>query len=144
MENQKFDALRDVAYAEIYTTVLRMEKEQKIDTDLDTESLCYECWKLANEFTDKYNNLCEYAETVDYYGMLDKFIYDKAMELWKPMKRYDVLIDANVTMTYPVLARDRDDARRQAEIFMETPAFDRSFRDSMNITETEIGDVIEP
>ena len=76
--------------------------------------------------------------------MLDKFIYDKAMELWKPMKRYDVLIDANVTMTYPVLARDLDDARRQAEIFMETPAFDRSFRDSMNITETEIGDVIEP
>lgn len=144
MENQKFDALRDVAYAEIYATVLRMENEKKIDTDLDTESLCYACWKLANEFTDKYNNLCEYAETVDYYGMLDKFIYDKAMELWKPMKRYDVLIDANVTMTYPVLARDLDDARRQAEIFMETPAFDRSFRDSMNITETEIGDVIEP
>ena len=37
MENQKFDALRDVAYAEIYTTVLRMENEKKIDTDLDTE-----------------------------------------------------------------------------------------------------------
>lgn len=143
MENQNFDALRDVAYAEIYATVLRMEKEQKIETDLDTESLCYACWQMANEFTDKYNNLCEYAETVDYYGMLDKFIYDKAMELWKPLKHFDIEIDANVTMTYKALARDRKDAEEMAHKFMESPQFDQWLRTKLRIYEAEIGDVIE-
>ena len=141
---EKFDAILHVAYAEIYAQVLDMEKQEKIDTDLDTESLCFECWKLAQEFVKMWENMCKYAPTVDYYGSLDTFIYEKAMEKWKPMKRYDVLIDANVTMTYPVLARNRDDAQRRAENFMKTPAFDRSFRDNIRIAETEIGDVIEP
>lgn len=139
----QWDDLTDIAYACIYETECRMEREGKCDPDMDTDSLCYECKKLAVEFSEMYTKLSEFSEP-DYYEMLDKYAESKILELWPPLKRYDVLIDANVTMTYPVFAKDRKDAEEQAQKFMETPQFDKRFRNEMTIIEREIGDVIEP
>ena len=137
-----FDDLLDIAYAEIYCSVREMEKDGKCDSDLDTDTLCYECKKLAAEFVETYKKLNEYSEP-DFYDLLAKFAYSKPVEKWPPLKRYDVLIDGNVTMTYPVMASSRDKAEELARQMMEMPQFLMKFRKEMQITEMTVGDVIE-
>ena len=143
-EEQKvpFDDLLDIAYAEIYCAVRELERDGKCDADLDTDSLCYECKKLASEFVETYRKLNEYSEP-DFYDLLSRFAYAKPVEKWPPLKRFDVLIDANVTMTWPTFAANRDEAEEQARKWMKLSGFEKSFRSDMKIIETTIGDVIE-
>lgn len=142
MSEVHFDDLLDIAYAEIYNAVRELEKEEKCDSDLDTESLCYECKKMAAEFVDTYRKLNEYSEP-DFYDLLARFAYSKPVEKWPPLKRFDVLIDGIVTMTHSCFARNRDAAEELARKAMESPQFDQIFRHEMRIAELNIGDVIE-
>lgn len=143
-EEQKvpFDDLLDISYAEIYCAVRELEHNGKCDSDLDTDSLCYECKKLAVEFIETYRKLNEYSEP-DFYDLLSRFAYAKPVEKWPPLKRYDVLIDANVTMTWPTFAANRDEAEEQARKWMEMPQFAKAFKEGAKVIETNIGDVIE-
>ena len=137
-----WDDLLDPAFACIYAHVCRLEKEEKCDPDMDSESLAFECKKLAQEFVEMYDNDCKY-DTPDYWDMLDSFADKRPRELWPPKKRFDVLIDGNVTMTYTVWANDKEDAENVARKFMESPGFEKRFREDMHITEVDVGDVID-
>ncbi len=143
MERQiQYDDLVDPAFAEIYHIVSEMEEKDECCTDMDCESLAHECRKLAYDFVAVYEDMCRCGEP-DYWSMIDRWARSKAKEKWPPLKRFDVLIDANVTMTFPVYAANRDDAEQQARNFMESPGFSERFRKEMNIFEADIGDVIE-
>lgn len=137
-----WDDLLDPAFAAIYAHVLLLEKEEKCDPDMDSESLAFECKKLAHEFVEMYDNDCKYG-CPDYWELLDSFADKRPRELWPPKKRFDVLIDGNVTMTYKVWAKDKEEAEEVARKFMEMPPFEKRFREEMTITETHIGDVID-
>ena len=143
MERQiQYDDLVDPAFAEIYHIVSEMEEKDECCTDMDCESLAHECRKLAYDFAAVYEDMCRCGEP-DYWSMIDSWARSKAKEKWPPLKRFDVLIDANVTMTYKALARDRKDAEEMAHKFMESPQFDQWLRTKLRIYEAEIGDVTE-
>ena len=138
-----YDDMIDPAFAEIYHIISVMENKNEVETDLDCEALAHECRKLAYEFVELYDELCKYGAP-SYWDMIDSWTRDKAKGKWPPLKRFDVLIDGNVTMTYPVFAANEDDAKQQAEKFMESPQFIEKFRSEMKVFETQIGDVIGP
>ena len=95
-----YDDMIDPAFAEIYHIISVMENKNEVETDLDCEALAHECRKLAYEFVELYDELCKYGAP-SYWDMIDSWTRDKAKGKWPPLKRFDVLIDGNVTMTYP-------------------------------------------
>lgn len=137
-----WDGLLDPAFACIYAHVVRLEQEEKCAPDMDSESLAFECKKLAQEFVEIYDHERKWG-IPDYWDMLDSFADKRPKELWPPKKRYDVLIDGKVTMTYKVWAKDKKEAEDVARRFMEMPQFEKRFREEMTVTETDIGDVID-
>lgn len=140
-----YDDMVDPAFAEIYHIVSVMENNGEVESNLDCESLAYECRKLAYKFVEGYETACKYnVGYPDYWDMLDKWTRDKAKEKWPPLKRFDVLIDGNVTMTYSTFATNEEAAKEQARKFMESPSFIDRFRKEMKVYETQIGDVIQP
>lgn len=107
----KFDDMIDPAFAGIYHLACILEKDGKIDPDMDTECMTYECKKLAVEFVEKYDELCKYG-TPDYWDMLDNFSDKKLRELWPLKKIYDV----DVTIRHTVVAASEEDAKRIANM----------------------------
>jgi hypothetical protein len=139
-----FDEFLDVAFAEIYWVACKMEKEEKINTNNTTEELARDCKQLAADFVEKYRAACEIGEYPSFYDRLYGYAEEQLKKKYPPEKRFDVLIDAQMTLTWPVFAKDKEEAEALAAAFMSSAKFGDVFRKEANLYEAEVGDVIEP
>ena len=104
MKDPKYDDMLDPAYAAIYHQACLLEKEGRIEPDMDTDSMCCQCKKLAAEFVDEYKEAVYRQTEPDYWDMLDTFAEKRLKELW-PIKRV-----YEVTITHRVYASSEDAA----------------------------------
>lgn len=111
----KFDDMIDPAFACLYHWACELEKDGKIDPACDSESMAYECKKLAVEFVEKYDELCKYGSP-SYLDMLDNFCDKRLRELWPLKKVYEV----DVIIRHTVIAASEEDAKRIANMGEKT------------------------
>ena len=139
----EFDDLLDVAFAEIYWSACKLEKEKKIDPNNTIEELARDCKQLAADFVEKYEAACAIGEYPSFYDRLYGYAEEQLKKKYPPLKHFDVLIDAQMTLTWPVFAKDKEEAEKLAQDFMQSSSFEAMFRKEARFYDTDIGDVIE-
>lgn len=139
-----FDDMIDVAFAEIYHEACTMEKERKIEPHNTMEEFARDCKQLAADFVEKYEAACAIGEYPSFYDRLYGYAEEQLKKKYPPVKKFDVLIDAQVTMHYPVFAKDKDEAEQVTQKFIESGGFVEKFRKESYIYDVSVGDVVEP
>ena len=137
-----FDALLDVAFAETYYTSCKMEKEDKICCGDTTDEIARVCKQIAADYCEAYESACKIGGYPDFYGGLYGYVEEELKKKYPPVQKFDVLIDAQMTLTWPVFAKDKDEAEQLAQKFIESGGFVEKFRKESYIYDVSVGDVV--
>lgn len=139
----EFDELLDVAFAETYYTSCKMEKEDRICCGDTTDEIARVCKQIAADYCEAYETACKIGGCPDFYGGLYSYAEEELKKKYPPVKKFDVTIDAQVTMYYSVFAKDKNEAEEVAQKFVESPGFEEKLRKELHIYDVGIGDVVE-
>ena len=140
----EFDDMIDPAFAEIYWKACSLEKAGEIEDDFDgIEELAQKCKQIAADYVSAYDEACKIGEP-DFWGGLDSYAEKQLKEMYPLSKEFTVLIDAQMTYEYKIMAHSREEAEQDAMNAMkQDPYFDKRFRENARVYDMNIGDVIE-
>ena len=137
MSETTFDALHDIAFAEVYHYLFLMAVDKKYKIDIggvDATDLAKFCKEVAEDFCEHYEFINRNLDAADDEWppfISDLYVYaeDRILEKYGTEKTYQFTIKSNAKMYWFVKAKNEEEAQEQMKKLIESGKYWEKFRE---------------